>query len=119
MPSAETTNRRPVLLGLAAAAALTVLVVVGSRNLEHYDPALFGYTVASVVDFGALVYCYAVWLRRPLRRTRRSPPSSESDSRTALSATSASRRSAAASTPSSTCARTRLQTSPSSADAPS
>jgi hypothetical protein len=45
---AETTNRRPILLGLAASAALKVLVVVGSRNLEHYDPALFGYTVASV-----------------------------------------------------------------------
>ena len=68
MPVAETTNRRPVLLGLAAAAALTVLVVVGSRNLEHYDPALFGYTVASVVAFGALVYRYAVWLRRPATR---------------------------------------------------
>jgi hypothetical protein len=65
MSVAEITNRRPVLLGLAASAALTVLVVVGSRNLEHYDPALFGYTVASVVAFGALVYRYAVWLRRP------------------------------------------------------
>jgi hypothetical protein len=64
MQSVETTNRRPALLGLAAAALLTVLVVVGSRNLEHYDPALFGYTVASVVAFGALVYRYAVWLRR-------------------------------------------------------
>jgi hypothetical protein len=68
MPVAETTNRRPVLLGVAASAALTVLVVVGSRNLEHYDPALFGYTVASVVAFGALVYRYAVWLRRPATR---------------------------------------------------
>ena len=68
MQSAESTNRRPVLLGLAASAALTVLVVVGSRNLEHYDPALFGYTVASVVAFGALVYRYAVWLRRPATR---------------------------------------------------
>jgi hypothetical protein len=52
----ETTNRRPILVGVAASAALTVLVVVGSRSLEHYDPALFGYTVASVVAFGALVY---------------------------------------------------------------
>src|SRR5215216_6334654 len=68
MPVAETANRRPVLLGLAASAALTVLVVAGSRNLEHYDPALFGYTVASVVAFGALVYRYAVWLRRPATR---------------------------------------------------
>lgn len=56
MPLAENANRRPALLGLAASAALTALVVVGSRKLEHYDPALFGYTVASVVAFGALVY---------------------------------------------------------------
>ena len=66
--SVATTNRRPVLLGLAASAALTVLILVGSRNLEHYDPALFGYTVASVVAFGALVFRYAVWLSRPATR---------------------------------------------------
>ena len=42
MSAAEHANRGPVLTGLAASAVLTVLVVVGSRNLEHYDPALFG-----------------------------------------------------------------------------
>ena len=59
MPSQ--TTRRPVLLGLAASATLTALVIIGSRNLEHYDPALFGYTVASVIAFGAVVFRYAVW----------------------------------------------------------
>ena len=62
------TNRRPVLLGLTASFLLTVLVIVGSRNLEHYDAALFGYTVASVVAFGAVVFRYAVWLQRPATR---------------------------------------------------
>ena len=62
------TQRRPVLLALAASAGLTILIIVGSRNLEHYDPALFGYTVASVVAFGALVFRYAVWLQRPATR---------------------------------------------------
>lgn len=62
------TQRRPVLLGLAASAGLTVLIIVGSRNLEHYDPALFGYTVASVVAFGAVVFRYAIWLQRPATR---------------------------------------------------
>jgi hypothetical protein len=38
-----------VLTGLAASAGLTALVIIGSRKLEHYDPALFGYTVASIV----------------------------------------------------------------------
>lgn len=61
-------GRAPTLAGLAASALLTALVVVGSRNLEHYDAALFGYTVASIVAFGALVYRYALWLRRPATR---------------------------------------------------
>ena len=56
------TNRRPLLLALAASFLLTVLIVVGSRNLEHYDAALFGYTVASIVAFGAIVFRYAIWL---------------------------------------------------------
>lgn len=61
-------HRRPVLLALFASAGLTLLIVIGSRNLEHYDAALFGYTVASVVAFGALVFRYAIWINRPATR---------------------------------------------------
>src|SRR6266536_678503 len=62
------TNHRPaVLMALAASAVLTLLIIVGSRNLEHYDAALFGYTVASVVAFGAVVFRYAIWLQRPAK----------------------------------------------------
>src|SRR4029079_3345527 len=61
-------NRRPTLLALAASALVTILIVAGSRNLEHYDSALFGYTVASVVAFGAVVFRYAIWLQRPATR---------------------------------------------------
>jgi hypothetical protein len=61
-------HRRPVLLALAASAGLTLLIIIGSRNLEHYDAALFGYTVASIVAFGALVFRYAIWLNRPATR---------------------------------------------------
>ena len=60
--------RHPTLLGLAASLLLTVLVVVGSRNLEHFDSALFGYTIASIVAFGAIVFRYTVWLQRPATR---------------------------------------------------
>src|SRR5215210_3563242 len=67
MPT-PTTQRRPALLGLVASATLTALVIIGSRNLEHYDPALFGYTIASVVAFGAIVFRYALWLQRPATR---------------------------------------------------
>src|SRR6476659_3002447 len=61
-------KRKPVLLALAASFLLTVLIVIGSRNLEHYDSALFGYTIASVVAFGAIVFRYAIWLQRPATR---------------------------------------------------
>ena len=61
--------RNPTLIGLAASAVLTVLVIVGSRNLEHFDSVLFGYTVASVVAFGAIFFRYALWLQRPATRT--------------------------------------------------
>ncbi len=73
----ETTNkihlekvnyRHPTLIGLGASALLTVLVIIGSRNLEHFDSALFGYTVASVVAFGAIFFRYAIWLQRPATR---------------------------------------------------
>jgi len=60
---------RPTYLGIAASALLTVLVIVGSRNLEHFDSALFGYTIASIVAFGAIVFRYALWLQRPATRT--------------------------------------------------
>ena len=60
--------RNPTLIGLGASALLTVLVIVGSRNLEHFDPALFGYTVASIVALGAIAFRYAIWLQRPATR---------------------------------------------------
>ncbi|MEO8650433.1 MAG: MFS transporter [Acidobacteriota bacterium] len=67
---AHTVNySRPTYLGILASAALTVLVIVGSRNLEHFDSALFGYTIASIVALGAIVFRYAVWLQRPATRT--------------------------------------------------
>ena len=58
----------PTLVGIIASAVLTLLVIVGSRNLEHFDSALFGYTVASVVAFGAIAFRYAIWLQRPATR---------------------------------------------------
>ena len=59
----------PTVMGLTASAVLTLLVIVGSRNLEHFDSALFGYTVASIVAFGAIFFRYAMWLQRPATRT--------------------------------------------------
>lgn len=67
-PPTALSYRQPTLIGLAASAFLTLLVIVGSRNLEQFDSALFGYTVASIVAFGAIAFRYAVWLQRPATR---------------------------------------------------
>jgi hypothetical protein len=66
--SSSPIHRKPVLLALAGSFLLTVLIIAGSRNLEHYDSALFGYTIASVVAFGAIVFRYTLWLQRPATR---------------------------------------------------
>jgi MFS transporter, NNP family, nitrate/nitrite transporter len=51
-----------VMAGLAAA------IVVGSRNLEHFDAALVGYTFATLFASFGISYRYAMWLQRPPTR---------------------------------------------------
>ena len=60
--------RNPTIVAVLASAFLTLLVIVGSRFLLHYDSALFGYTIASIVAFGAIGFRYALWLQRPATR---------------------------------------------------
>ena len=47
---------------------LAVLIVVGSRNLQHFDAALVGYTFAVLFSTFAITYRYAMWLQRPPTR---------------------------------------------------
>ena len=54
--------------GLLAAAMLGGLIVLGSRNLNHFDAALVGYTFATLFAAFGIVYQYAMWLRRPPTR---------------------------------------------------
>ena len=49
-------------------AGLAVAIVVGSRNLQHFDAALVGYTFATLFAAFGLSYRYAMWLRRPPTR---------------------------------------------------
>jgi hypothetical protein len=46
-------------------AVLAVLIVVGSRNLQHFDAALVGYTFAVLFATFAITYRYSMWLQRP------------------------------------------------------
>jgi hypothetical protein len=52
-----------MVTGLLAAA-----IVVGSRNLQHFDPALVIYTFAVVFATWGIVYHYAIWLNKPPTR---------------------------------------------------
>ena len=54
--------------GLIVAAALGGLIVLGSRNLNHFDAALVGYTFATLFAAFGITYRYAMWLRRPPTR---------------------------------------------------
>jgi hypothetical protein len=66
--SGEPTTR-PEAAPLAWAAAATLLlaglIVIGSRNLAHFDAALVGYTFSVLFATFGLTYRYAMWLRRP------------------------------------------------------
>jgi hypothetical protein len=53
---------------MAIAATLGILIVVGSRNLAHFDAALVGYTFATLFAAFGIGYRYAMWLQRPPTR---------------------------------------------------
>jgi hypothetical protein len=44
---------------------LASLILLGSRNLQHFDAALVGYTFATLFATFAITYRYAMWLQRP------------------------------------------------------
>lgn len=54
--------------GALTTALLVVLVLVGSRNLSHFDAALVAYTFAVLFATFGLTYRYAMWLQRPPTR---------------------------------------------------
>lgn len=51
--------------GLATTLLLVALIVIGSRNLSHFDAALVGYTFAVLFAAFGITYRYAMWLQRP------------------------------------------------------
>ncbi|HEU0031883.1 MAG TPA: hypothetical protein VFQ53_14725 [Kofleriaceae bacterium] len=63
---------RDVVHAIAWASVLTLglaaMIIVGSRNLAHFDAALVGYTFATLFATFGITYRYAMWLRRPPTR---------------------------------------------------
>jgi hypothetical protein len=47
---------------------LCAAIVVGSRNLQHFDAALVGYTFATLFATFGITYRYSMWLDRPPTR---------------------------------------------------
>ena len=54
--------------GVAFTVLLGALIVAGSRNLQHFDAALVGYTFAVLFATFAITYRYSIWLQRPPTR---------------------------------------------------
>ena len=51
--------------GLLSASMVAALIVLGSRNLAHFEAALVGYTFAVIFATFGITYRYAMWLQRP------------------------------------------------------
>ena len=59
---------RATAWGLFVSGLLMVLIIAGSRNLQHFDAALVGYTFATLFATFGITYRYAMWLSRPPTR---------------------------------------------------
>lgn len=56
---------KAVTRALVATILLGVAILVGSRNLAHFDAALVAYTVSVLFATFGLTYRYSMWLSRP------------------------------------------------------
>ena len=59
---------QPALWATLWTALLVAAIVVGSRNLQNFDPALVIYTFAVVFAAWGIIYHYNVWLQKPPTR---------------------------------------------------
>jgi len=64
----NTFNHRALQAGVLASVFVSVLIVLGSRGLQHFDWALTSYAVGCIFAVFAVVYRYAVWSQRPPTR---------------------------------------------------
>jgi hypothetical protein len=60
-------TRSAVIAGIFTI-VLAALIVLGSRNLNHFDAALVGYTFATLFATFGISYRYSMWLHRPPTR---------------------------------------------------
>src|SRR3954454_19388850 len=65
MPRLVQEKMKAGVIGVLAMGVLAALIVIGSRNLNHFDAALVGYTFATLFATFGISYRYAMWLQRP------------------------------------------------------
>ncbi|MEW6304264.1 MAG: hypothetical protein AB1705_12375, partial [Verrucomicrobiota bacterium] len=59
---------KALVTGLCGAGLVAVAILIGSRGLAHFDPALVWYAVGSVLAAFAVGYRFTVWAQRPPSR---------------------------------------------------
>ena len=64
----KTLNRTALIKATIAAVLTVILVLMGSRNLQNFDPALVAYLIGTVFAIFGIAYRYSVWLQRPPTR---------------------------------------------------
>jgi NNP family nitrate/nitrite transporter-like MFS transporter len=67
-PSRTAEQLRAGAWATMATGLLVAAIVVGSRNLQHFDAALVIYTFAVIFATWGITYHYAVWLNKPPTR---------------------------------------------------
>ncbi len=60
---------RAAMNAFLVVAGLVVITYIGTERLHHFDPALYGYAVATVVAVIGLTIRLTAWLMRPATRT--------------------------------------------------
>ncbi len=68
LPGIATEKLRAAAWGLLFMGVLAILIVIGSRNLDHFDAALVPYTFATLFAVFGITYRYAMWLQKPPTR---------------------------------------------------
>ena len=57
--------KKSLLTAIVVTLVMSVAILIGSRNLKHFDAALVGYTFATLWAGFAITYRYSMWLQRP------------------------------------------------------
>jgi len=61
----RTLNVRAAIVAVLATLLLVAAILLGSRNLANFDPALVAYLFGCIFACFGVVYRYCVWLQRP------------------------------------------------------